>query len=405
MKNLINILLELAAILGKLTFNISEFFANQKKSVTLKRKNSALFFGYYDVSPANSSNTKVLSNIYSGDNFKTPNKNDFIELCYFDIKSNLKEPVVFDKTNTWCWQQGCRLQWLQGNSDLVIYNKLINDKYSSVIYNIETKQIVKELSFPIYSIDSKGKTALSLNFSRLQRLRPGYGYEVLPDQSQNELIPSMDGIFQIDIENNSRNLLVSYEDIVNLKSSFDWNDSEHYLNHLFFNPTDEFIFCFHLWKNKNGRFNRVLMFNKTDKKLSVLDQNCIAASHYTFRSDYELLLTLKDINYGFIYKLYNLQNNTNQILNSKYLKKDSHPSFMNKDNLIIDSYPNKFRQNDIKILNLTTDSYKKVFRGFHPRKYSAEYRCDLHPRLSSDKKNLFIDTIENNNRVMKIIQI
>ena len=44
----------------------------------------------------------------------------------------------------------------------------------------------KLFQHPVYSVANNGKFALTLDFSRLHRLRPGYGYSNLPDETRKE---------------------------------------------------------------------------------------------------------------------------------------------------------------------------------------------------------------------------
>ena len=117
------------------------------------------------------------------------------------------------------------------------------------IYRTKKKKIISK---PIYDLSSDGLKGISLNFSRLGRLRPGYGYDLIKDVTNRLIIPKNDGIFLIDIIKNKSKLVVSFEQLNNLfpvDSKFD--DCEQYFNHLSFNPSgNKFLFYHIISKNK-----------------------------------------------------------------------------------------------------------------------------------------------------------
>ena len=85
-----------------------------------------------------------------------------------------------------------------------------------------------------------------MNFSRLQRLRPGYGYKIVPDYSENIKVPHEDGIFLYSFNNREQELLVSLIEISKVEPDKTMENAEHYFNHISFSPySNDFIF-FHL---------------------------------------------------------------------------------------------------------------------------------------------------------------
>ena len=66
---------------------------------------------------------------------------------------------------------------------------------------------------PIYSISNDCLYAVSLDFRRLQRLRPGYGYEDLPDTSIDQKAPENQGLWLMDLKTGQSELIISLADI------------------------------------------------------------------------------------------------------------------------------------------------------------------------------------------------
>src|SRR5699024_5261318 len=97
------------------------------------------------------------------------------EIVLFDTENNNSYKIL-GETHTWNVQQGCMLQWLGPNfNEKILYNDFRDGQYCSVILNVNTNE-ERILSMPVYSVAQDGEFALTLDFSRLHRLRPGYGY-------------------------------------------------------------------------------------------------------------------------------------------------------------------------------------------------------------------------------------
>lgn len=118
-----------------------KLFNNYKVAFETPDDGYSYFFGYYDKSPLNKNNTKLLAHriAFDGSDVKD---GDIAEVGYFDIETHEFNKV--DETLAWNWQQGSQLQWLPPSyKDEIIYNNVLNNKFISIIYNIFTKK--KEL--------------------------------------------------------------------------------------------------------------------------------------------------------------------------------------------------------------------------------------------------------------------
>jgi hypothetical protein len=150
-----------------------------------------VFFGYYDITPFDHSGRKLLA-MHAVPKRKTPSAEDEISIGYYELEEKKPFFTPIGVSTTWCWQQGCRLQWLPGSdTDHVVFNRVVKGKYGAVVTNIHTRQTAKRYTRPLYAVSPDGKWGLSVNFSRLQRLRPGYGYNTFEDDSKTDFIPSM----------------------------------------------------------------------------------------------------------------------------------------------------------------------------------------------------------------------
>jgi hypothetical protein len=131
------------------------------------------YFGYYDKSPWDQADKRILS-LEVDQSSSAPKIGQMAEIGYVDSENLYFHP--FAETKTWNFQQGCMLQWLPPDyDDRVIFNDFEDGQYVSRLVSLETNEQTT-LDRPIYCVSPTGKSALSLDFSRLHRLRPGYGY-------------------------------------------------------------------------------------------------------------------------------------------------------------------------------------------------------------------------------------
>jgi hypothetical protein len=369
-------------------FSNSKIFNKEFKLRKFSVKGYHVFFGYYDISPFNKDNTQLLA-LKSKNNLK-----ESAEIGFF----HLNEPNKFisiGKTKSWCWQQGARLRWFDETSkNLVSYNDVMDGKYVNVIKNIKTNVIEKIISTPLYDICSDRKTGLSLNFSRLQRLRPGYGYSNVKDFTINDNCPENDGIYLVNLDSDKSNLIISYS---NLLSEFPVNDkfnnADHYFNHLSFNPSgDKFLF-FHLAQHNFGRTNRLFVFNINTKKTILLEDKLIV-SHYTWRDNNNILITAVDnLEKKTYYILYNIEKNSKEFLKDEFLNLDGHPTYSkDKRYIISDTYPDINNNQKLFYYDFEEEKYHLIGSFYKRYKYRGETRCDLHPRLSQDSNYISFDS-------------
>jgi|TARA_Y100000310_G_scaffold104528_1_gene102862 hypothetical protein len=370
------------------------------KKYSSKKKHT--FFGYYDKSLFSDDGKKILA--LSVGCLNEPISDPIAaDIGYFSIDNNLQFNKV-GETTTWCWQMGARLMWHPFHSSgMILYNKMSGDNYGSIAYDLKKDKIINEYNFPIYDIDVKGDKVATLNFSRLGRLRPGYGYINIPDDNVNDPAPKNDGVWIIDVESNSRELLISLKDLSKFVSKDSMVGAEHYVNHLSFSPSGKKLMFFHIWTHNRKRNVRALVVNVDGTELQEVMEK--SASHYAWKNDSELLLTGQGED-GFGYYLIDLNNSlSSTMLNSK-LSFDGHPSFfIDQENIIFDSYPRGILRKQSLFLSDLNGHMKLIAEFIPPPSYLGETRCDLHPRLSPDEKKICIDTPGKEGRYLTVFFI
>lgn len=363
-----------------------------------------VFFGYYDISPLDATDQKLLA-LHTPSIMRSPKKSDLAKVGYFNVDDTEIKFIEIDETNAWCWQQGCRLQWFPQTDNAIFYNSFDGKNYFSIIKNILTKEKICEFRNPLYSISPNGQYGLTLNFSRLQRLRPGYGYSLLPDTTLGQNEPENDGIWLVNLKNGEESLLHSVREISNIDRLSEMENAEHYFNHLFFAPDSKSFIFFHLW-NKNGkRRSRLIVSDINNRKPKVFD-SVFNVSHYAWRNKSEILLTGTTADKKFEYRLLNIENGNIVKIGNNILTSDGHPTFFKNENMILtDTYPDKYGERHLLLFDLAKQKINDIGCFYEPAKFASEFRCDLHPRLSHDEKKVCIDFIYRGKRAIGVIDL
>jgi hypothetical protein len=384
-------------------FNYLNFF--DKNYERLFKKNTHIFFGYYDVNPISFDGLKILAHALKSDN-KTPLYHKKIGLGFFKKYKNKWIFLELTSSYAWSWQMGSRLRWYPNNkSNKIIFNDFSANfkKINSIIFNCNKKTIERKFNFGLYDISKNGKIGLSLDFLRLQKLRPGYGYF----SNDNEILknaPKNTGVFIADLEVGNKKLLFSLEYLSRFQPDLSMNNAMHYVNHLSFAPNGKAFIFIHLWESEGIRNSRLFLYSVCKPKLILL-QSEGPISHYTWRNNSNLLIYVKypgEKTYGLI--LYNIKTLTYEKIANDLINWDGHPNFNSTGNKIIyDTYPNVFRHQKLFVYDLKERLIKvlKVFK--RDIIFSGEVRCDLHPRIDTNN-NIVVDDIYKNHRCIGLIR-
>lgn len=136
------------------------------------------------------------------------------EVGYFDLRNKNKWTKI-GETTAWNWQQGCRLQWIPGSSEKIIWNDCSDDGLSLVsrMYNINTKK-TSTLPIPVYTISPDGKTALSVNFERI--IHGGCNYVCVENPLKDIWAPGDIGIWKMDLKTEKIDMLMSVRDMAQI---------------------------------------------------------------------------------------------------------------------------------------------------------------------------------------------
>lgn len=365
------------------------------------------FFGYYDKSPWDA-NDRFIICIRVKDATKSVAPKETAEIVLIDSQNNNSIEIIAT-TKTWNVQQGCMLQWMGPNfTDEIIFNDYRDGKYVSVVKNIHTKD-EKVIPLPVYSVDKSGKFAVTLDFARLHRLRPGYGYSWIKDETREELVPNETAIWKVNLSSGNIESLFSYQDLYDFETRDEMIGAEHKVNHLMLSPDGNRFMILHRWINNNKRFTRLLTVNSDGTEIYNLSDDDMA-SHSFWKDNSKIISYLRKEKEGNGYFLLNDKTQDyKQVLNDLSSFGDGHPSVSPDGKLLVtDTYPDRSRVQRVfisQVNNNAFDNTQEVAKVFAPFKYDNDVRCDLHPRWNNNSSLLAIDAVFSGKRALYIVNI
>jgi hypothetical protein len=355
-----------------------------------------VFFGYFDKSPWSPSMQHLIVHRIRSDGR--------VDVLVLDQTGHSCRTVGV--SSTWNHQQGSMAQWLPwSDGPSLIFNDCLNGNLVSRIVTIDGEQTVVPL--PIQAVHPTTPVALSVNYRRLARLRPEYGYAVdvknfAPDQPLDR-----DGIWQVDLRTGDDRLLFSIASLRANDSLLEMPQSEHKVNHATYSPAGSRFAFLHRWLGPRGKFSRlyVARCDGVDLRL-LLDDRMV--SHYNWLDETHVLAWARTQQWGDRYHLINVITGERQVLGGGTLDVygDGHPSVSpDRRWLVTDSYPDRARQMHLLLYQREDGRPIEVGRFFAPWNFEGALRCDLHPRWSPDGRAICIDSAHTATRMTYVIDV
>lgn len=361
------------------------------------------FYGYYDKSPWDADDRYMIA-LKVRQAYKSPAPREEGTLCLIDTCNDNKVTEIA-ATNAWNVQQGCMAQWLGPDfKSRIIYNDFRNGRYCSVIYSVKEKKEEKTLPLPVYDVSKDGSLALSLDFSRLHRMRPGYGYSNLPEATNGELCPDKPCIWKMDISTGAVTPLFKYTDMAAFEPDESMTGAEHKVNHLMISPNGKRFMVLHRWFQKGRKHTRLVTVNIDGSEMYNLSDD-VFVSHCFWKNDNEILSFLRKKESGDHYYLMKDKTNEYRLLWSE-LNTDGHCSYSADNKFIItDTYPNRKRIASVYLCTEDDNVSRKTASVFAPFRYDNDCRCDLHPRWNHRGDKVCIDSVHEGKRGLYEINI
>ncbi len=411
------------------------------------------WFGYYNYDVLNSDQSRMLCGRSKCDGV-APEKGMTLELGYYEIPSGKWHHL--GDTDSWNWQQGAMLQWLEKDSGekCAIYNCSKGNRLISRIVNIDTGAS-KDLDWPIYGITPDKKKSITLDLERSYWCR-AYHYQSVVNPQKDGDIYEDDGIFEIDLENNTRKKLISIKDIINTDKRDSFDEQKHWVEHIMINPSGT-RFCFlHRFSPRDSVLKyttRLFIANIDGTNLRCIPGwESVRWSHFGWCGDDSFAIytyfpskydptpshtsfQIKGYSPGNLirallrkaiallpnrlsiwlgsphssYQFYRIDNDGSvkfeRLLDPKLSQIDGHPSFtQNGSYMISDTYGDKRSWQSLFVYNLDTRRTTLLarFLAFYNGNPAS---CDLHPKLCINNDFLAVDTAYNNKHHMILFRI
>jgi len=373
------------------------------------------WFGYYDKFEFDPTNRYVLSNEVDFEH-RTPTANDVIQVGMVDLEDNDRW-IELGTSNAWGWQQGCMLQWRPGHGSEVIWNDREGDRFVSRILDIKTRQ-QRTLPAPVYAVSPDGEFAVTADFARIQRHRPGYGYAGLTDPHADERAPGESGVFFLDLNTGHQKLILSLADAASFPFEGESvREKWHKFNHLLISPDSRRFVVLNRWREHDPETGgpklspwktRMISANVDGSDVSVLDLPGMI-SHFVWRDPEHLCMWTKPRDQPAGFYVVEARTTRAEPVGAGIMTVDGHNTYLpeHPDWILCDTYPERTtRKQTPYLFHLPTRKRIDLGSFFLDPKYAGEWRCDLHPRASRDGRYVAIDSPHlGNGRQVHLIEI
>lgn len=234
------------------------------------------FFGYYDKCPWSLDGSRVITGMTSVSG-RLPAADELLEVGYLDSGDDASFQSI-GETSTWNFQQGAMAQWLSlGGEEFILFNVRDNDRARAIWVDAAGRQR-GSLEHAVYALSPDGRLAASIDYGRLHRLRPGYGYASARSQYTEVAAPAGDGMVLVEMASGAARLAVSYAELAEQVAPRGL-DASHWIDHIEFGPDGRSLVFLHRWlASDGGPLTRLMGFDiETGALVCLLD--CGSAGH------------------------------------------------------------------------------------------------------------------------------
>lgn len=365
------------------------------------------WFGYYDKIQFEPTDRYVLGMEVDFEH-RSPRPDDTVRIGMIDL-ADKDRWIELGRSSAWCWQQGCMLQWRPGFADQILWNDRQKDRYVSHILDVKIGA-KRTLESPIYAVSPDGRWAVTTDFRRLGDMRPGYGYNGIADPYGDQLAPMDSGIWRVDLETGQRQLIIRLADVAKIPFPHgEFGRAKHWFNHLLVNPDGSRFVFLHRWRDpeKRGHTTRMFTAAPDGSDLRIIDENGIT-SHFIWRDPKHLLVWSRQIKPGGFLLF---EDQTGGRVEEVLMTGDGHCNYLpNSQRFVSDTYPDREGKQHLYLYD--PEQKKRIPLGafYQPAEYRtgspfAEWRCDLHPRISHTGRYICIDSTHEAGRQMYLIDI
>jgi hypothetical protein len=273
------------------------------------------------------------------------------------------------------------------------------------LLNVETREI-RTLPRPIYAVSNDGNWAITADFARIQRMRPGYGYVGLNDPRAQSRAPDDSGVWKMNLNTGESQLIFSLAEAAAIDHkgaslAAKWN----YFNHLLISPDSSRFIVLHRWRESTGDdrdaeptggfTTRMFTAAMDGSDRYILDPSGFT-SHFSWRDPDHICAWTKPDGKRAAFYLFQDQSSELSIVGEGGMTQNGHNTYVpNTDNewILNDTYPDlRTREQSPYLFHVPSGRQVVLGRFRSPPEYRGEWRCDTHPRASNDGKLVAIDS-------------
>ncbi len=369
------------------------------------------FFGYYDVTPWDATDRYMLA-LEVDFQDRPPTPDDIATIGLIDTaEGNRWQPIA--QTRAWNWQMGTRLQWLATEPDrLIVHNDRREGRFVAVVRDAFTGAEEAVLPRPVYALKPDGTEAVSLNFARVARTRPGYGYVGVADPSEGVLCPDDDGIWWMDMRTGENELIITLAQAAAIEPRSDMDEAEHWFNHLLWSPDGSRFIFLHRWKPPEARtwFTRLLTARPDGTDICLLADDDLV-SHFDWRDPEHILAWARVEGIGDYYFLFRDCAPTGaagqpKVIGRGILTCDGHCSYSpDRQWILTDTYADAEHKRTLLLFHERDERRVDIGRFYSPPELAGEIRCDLHPRWNRAGDRVCIDSAHEGVRQVYVLDV
>jgi hypothetical protein len=365
------------------------------------------WFGYYDKCPWDKTGRYLLA-MRADFVARQPTADEGIVLGRVDLQDGNRF-LPFAATHAWCWQQGTMLQWMPDAPDRrVIYNVRQDGEFRSVVHDL-IDDSRRTLPRPIYCVSPDATKAVSLDFGRLGRCRPGYGYEGVKEKFLADPAPAEDGLWVMDLKSGDSKLVAGYKQLADHKPAASFAGATHWFNHVVWNPSGTRFLWLHRWGQPGKKWTTRLYTADPDGGRLRLLNDYGMTSHFDWRDDSTILAWAngpKGNHYYLITDSDEPAEKRHEVVGDGVLTRDGHCTYTpDRKWILTDTYVDEKLKRNLILYHPGTNTRIDIGRFLHPKALLGPWRCDPHPRFNRDGTQVCIDSGHEATRQIYVLDV
>lgn len=367
-----------------------------------------------------------------------PNGKEEANISVWDREKDNYEHL--DRTTTWNFQQGARLQWMPSQADKLIYNVSDGRQARARLLDVNTGKS-QDFDIAISAVSPSGKRALAPSFARLGAIWCAYGYQGVRGASIDDVAPTNDGIWEIDLESGHTKLLLSISELDDIAKRAAPKESFRFVTHPSYSPSGNRVIFLERYFIPGGALYTRMYVGQPDKRdWSLILEEMV--SHFDWYDDDTILVWSRHAPRGLKHSREDgllasrsvrallsvvrplLMPITKSVFREYYayvsvshpqqiepfavdlLKSDGHPMFRpDRKWLVTDSYPDKRGRQHLYLVDMESQVVFEIGQFDADTTLPSDIKCDLHPRWNRSGTKIAIDTAINGDRQVMIVDV